>query len=169
MDNFFSPLFLRFPCLCPVSNGFIQCIVREGGERGRAGGGRHQVSDSGGYFPCVEFHVHYLKWLAVGRKAGTWLLFISAAVTANIKNTLRGLIECLMMLFCDRPELHVCISITLEFFFFLRQMHVKKEKNATFCEKWKRQRGRFLFWKKNLFRDKLTLGVISLLEKWRWL
>lgn len=117
----------------------VLSVHREGGRRaregegGRAGGGRHQLSDSGGYFPCVEFHVHYLKWLAVGRKAESWLLFISAAVTANIKNALRGLIECLTMLFCDRPELHVCwaaYQLHLHFF-FLRQTHVKRNKKKS--------------------------------------
>lgn len=147
----------------------VLSVHREGGRRaregegGQAGGGRHQLSDSGGYFPCVEFHVHYLKWLAVGRKAESWLLFISAAVTANIKNALRGLIECLTMLFCDRPELHVCwaaYQLHLHFFFEANTCKKKQKKKSPFARAGSDEGG-----EKNLFRDKLTVGVISPLEK----
>lgn len=114
----------------------------------------------------MEFHVHYLKWLAVGRKAETWLLFISAAVTANIKNALRGLIECLMMLFCDRPELHVCWAAYQLHLHFLRKTHVKRKKKSHLLREVEATKGEIYFsGKKNLFTDKLTLGVISPLEK----
>lgn len=104
----------------------------------------------------MEFHVHYLKWLAVGRKAETWLLFISAAVTANIKNALRGLIECLMMLLCDRPELHVCwaaYQLHLHFFFKANTCK-KKQKKSHLLRELEATKGQiYFFGEKKIFSE----------------
>lgn len=78
-----------------------------------------------------------------------------------------ALIECLMMLFCDRLELHVCWAAYQLHLHLLRQTHVKRKKKVTFLRELEATKGEIYFFggEKNLFRDKLTLGVISLLEK----